>query len=143
MGTGGFMKEFELLDIATADMAFAAYGKDLNGLFSNAAKAITSIMFDGKIGQKIARKMRLEEKEDIVLLQKWLSEIVYLHESERLLFSRFDVKTDGKKLSATVYGEKYDKKKHKFIIDVKAVTYHKMSIEKTKTGYKCTVVVDV
>ena len=137
------MKEFELLDIATADMAFAAYGSDLNELFSNAAKAITSVMFDGKIGQKIVRKLELEEKEDIVLLQKWLSEIVYLHESEKLLFSRFDVKTDGRKLKAAIYGEKYDKKKHKFIIDVKAVTYHKMSIDKTKDGYKCTVVVDV
>ena len=137
------MKEFELLDIATADMAFAAYGSDLNELFSNAAKAVTSIMFEGEIGQKIVRKMELEEDEDIVLLQKWLSEIVYLHDSERLLFSRFDVKTDGRRLSATIYGEKYDPKRHKFIIDIKAVTYHQMSIEKTKEGYKCTVVVDV
>jgi len=137
------MKEFELLDIATADMAFAAYGRDLNELFSNAAKAVTSIMFEGDIGQKIVRKMELEEDEDIVLLQKWLSEIVYLHDSERLLFSKFDVKTDGKRLSATIYGEKYDPKKHKFIIDIKAVTYHQMSIDKTKEGYRCTVVVDV
>ena len=137
------MKEFELLDIATADMAFAAYGRDLNELFSNAAKAVTSIMFEGEIGQKIVRKMELEEDEDIVLLQKWLSEIVYLHDSERLLFSRFDVKTDGRRLSATIYGEKYDPKKHKFIIDIKAVTYHQMSIDKTNDGYKCTVVVDV
>lgn len=137
------MKGFRLLDIATADMAFEAYGKDLNELFSNAAIAITSVMFEGDIGQKIIKKIELEEDEDIVLLQKWLSEIVYLHESERLLFSKFDVKTNGRKLSATIYGEKYDKKKHKFIIDVKAVTYHKMSIEKTKNGYKCTVVVDV
>jgi SHS2 domain-containing protein len=137
------MKEFELLDIATADMAFAAYGRDLNELFSNAAKAVTSIMFEGDIGQKIVREMELEEDEDIVLLQKWLSEIVYLHDSERLLFSRFDVKTDGRRLSATIYGEKYDPKKHKFIIDIKAVTYHQMSIDKTKEGYRCTVVVDV
>ena len=45
------MKEFELLDIATADMAFAAYGRTLDELFSNAAKAVTSIMFEGDIGQ--------------------------------------------------------------------------------------------
>jgi SHS2 domain-containing protein len=137
------MKEFELLDIATADMAFSAYGKDLNELFANAAKAITSIMFDGKVGNKVSRKIKIEAKEDIVLLQKWLSELVYLHDSEKLLFSDFDIKTDGKKLSATVYGEKYDPKRHKFIIDIKAVTFHKMSIEKLAKGYKCTVVVDV
>lgn len=137
------MKEFELLDIATADMAFSAYGKDLSELFSNAAKAITSVMYEGKIGQKARREIELEEKEDIVLLQKWLAELVYLHDAEGLLFSKFNVRTDGKKLKATIYGEKYDKKKHKFIIDIKAVTYHRMEIEKTKSGYKCTVVVDV
>jgi len=137
------MKEFELLDIATADMAFSAYGKNLNELFANAGKALFSIMFEGGIGQKISQKIELGEKDEIMLLQKWLSELVYLHDSEKLLFSRFDIKTDGKKLAATAYGEKYDKKKHKFIIDIKAVTYHKMTIEKIKNGYKCTVVVDV
>lgn len=137
------MKDFELLDIATADMAFSAYGKTLNELFSNAAKAIAGIMYDGEVKPKIRRTVELREKEDIVLLQKWLAELVYLHDSERLLFSKFNVRTDGKKLSAAIYGEKYDKKKHKFIIDIKAVTYHKMKIEKTKSGYKCTVVIDV
>ena len=137
------MKRFELIDIATADMAFSAYGKTLSELFANAAIAMTSVMYEGRIGRKVKREVKLKEKEDIVLLQRWLSELVYLHDSGGLLFSRFDVKTDGKKLKAVIYGEKYDKKKHKFIIDVKAVTYHKMSIEKTKTGYKCTVVLDV
>jgi len=124
-------------------MASSAYGKTLSELFANSAKALTSVMYEGKIGQKVVREIRLKEKEDIVLLQRWLSELVYLHDSEGLLFSKFDVETDGKKLKAAIYGEKYDKKKHRFIIDVKAVTYHKMSIEKIKTGYKCTVVLDV
>jgi SHS2 domain-containing protein len=137
------MKEFELLDIATADMAFAAYGKDLNELFANSAKALMSIMFEGKIEPKIKREIKLEEKENIVLLQKWLSEVLYIFETERIVFSKFDVKTDGKRLVAKIYGEKYNQKKHKFIIDIKAVTFHRMSIEKTKEGFKCTVVVDV
>ena len=137
------MKEYELLDIATADMAFAAYGKDLPELFANAGKAVIGIMFEGEIAQSVSKKIELEEKDQTTLLQKWLSELVYLHDSEKLLFSKFDVKTDGKKLSAVVYGEKYNPSWHKFIIDIKAVTYHKMSIEKTGKGYKCTVVVDV
>jgi len=137
------MKEFELLDIATADMAFAAYGKDLNELFSNAAKAIMNIMFEGKVEPEVVKEIKLEEKEDIVLLQKWLSEVLYIFETERIIFSRFDVNTDGKKLSAKIYGKKYDPLKHKFIIDIKAVTFHRMAIEKTGEGYKCTVIVDV
>lgn len=137
------MKDFELLDIATADMAFAAYGRDLNELFSNAAKAVMSIMFEGEIESKIVREIKLEGKEDIVLLQKWLSEVLYIFETENIVFSRFDVSTDGRKLSAKIYGEEYNLEKHKFIIDIKAVTFHRMAIEKIDKGYKCTVVVDV
>ena len=137
------MKEFELLDIATADMAFAAYGKDLNELFSNAAKAVMSIMFEGETESKIVREIKLEEKEDIVLLQKWLSEVLYIFETEKIVFSKFDVDTNGRKLSAKIYGEEYNPEKHKFIIDIKAVTFHRMAIEKIEEGYKCTVIVDV
>lgn len=137
------MNPFELLDIATADMAFAAYGKTKEKMFENAAKALTSIMFEGKIEAKEKKLVVVDGFEDIVLLQKFLSEIIYLHETEHIIFSDFKVTTDEHKIIAECAGEKYDPKKHKFIIDVKAVTYHKMEIKKEKGLWRCQVVVDV
>lgn len=75
--------------------------------------------------------------------KKFLSEIIYLYETEHLIFSDFKVTTDEHKILAECLGEKYDPKKHKFIIDVKAVTYHKMEITKEKGVWRCQVVVDV
>lgn len=64
------MKPFELLDIATADMAFAAYGKTREEMFENAAKALMSIMFEGKIGGKEKKRVVVDGFEDLTLLQK-------------------------------------------------------------------------
>ena len=42
------MKKFEYIDITTADVAFVAYGKDLNELFENAALAMFEVMVNTK-----------------------------------------------------------------------------------------------
>jgi len=137
------MKNFEFLDIATADMAFAAYGKTKEKMFENAAKALMSVMFKGKIEIKEIKEINIEGNDDFCLLQKFLSELLFLYETEHLIFSKFKVRINGNKLNAECSGEKYDKKKHEFIIDVKAITYHKMEIKKEKNLWKCVVVVDV
>lgn len=140
------MKKFELLDIATADMAFAAYGKTRDEMFENAGHALMSIMFEGKFEPK--QKFNFEiagvhDMDKVTLLQNFLSELLYLHETERLIFSKIKVTITDYALGVEIWGEKYNPKKHKFIIDVKAITYHKMQITHDKKIWKCVVVVDV
>lgn len=137
------MKTFETLDIATADMAFAAYGKTKAEMFENAAKALFAVMFEtSPISAKEKRGIILEREDDVILLHDFLAELLYLFDTEHIILSKFDVKINGDKLTAEVFGEKYDVKKHQFIIDVKAITYHKMAIEKKKDFWKCVVIVD-
>jgi SHS2 domain-containing protein len=137
------MKTFELLDIATADMAFAAYGKTLEEMYVNAAKALMSVMFEGKVGKKIRKIIEVEAEEETVLLHDWLQEVLYALDTEHIIFSDFKVKLGKGKISAECFGEKYNPEKHKFIIDVKAITYHMMEVKKEKDFWKCRVVVDV
>ncbi|MEM0372669.1 MAG: archease [archaeon] len=137
------MKKFEALDIATADMAFAAYGKTKEEMFENAAKALFSVMFETKeISAKEKRGIILEHEDDVILLHDFLSELLYLFDTEHIIFTKFNVKINNGKLTSEAFGEKYDEKKHKFIIDVKAITYHKMEIKKEKNLWKCVVIVD-
>ncbi len=50
------MKKFKFIDITTADVAFVAYGKDLNELFTNAALALSETMIDAsQIEQKVKK----------------------------------------------------------------------------------------
>ncbi len=81
----------------------------------------------------------------IALLFDWLSELIFLHDSEFLIFSRFKVKiVKGKenyRLNAVVCGEAFDPMIHESREDVKAATYHLMDI-KEENGYMVQVILD-
>jgi len=135
--------KFEYLeDVATADVAFKAEGKDLNELFENAAFATAETMVDTKtVKQNVVREISVEESDIEHLLFSFLAEIVYLKDAELLFFSKFKVDIKGKKLTAKMYGNKLNNKMV-FKNDVKAVTMHMLKIEK-KDKYYATIVLDI
>jgi len=121
----------------TADVGIEAYGKTLEEAFENAAKGMFSIMTGGgKIESKVTREIKIPFDMDIEqLLVDWLSELVYIHDVEHLVFGEFDVEINEKELRAKAYGEEYDISKHGYGMEIKAVTYHMLEVKKDKKGY--------
>jgi SHS2 domain-containing protein len=65
----------------------------------------------------------------------WLSELLYLHDVESLLFKGFDVESVGEGgLKAAAKGEPFLEGIHLINTQVKAVTYHQIRVEKEATG---------
>lgn len=92
-----------------------------------------SIITDiSKVEEVEEYEVEIEEDEMDSLLVNFLSELIYLHEVNKVLFSDFEVKIKekegGKKLLATAFGEKIDLEKHEMETAVKAVSYHDLSI---------------
>jgi len=140
------MKKFNFLDITTADIAFEAYGKNLNELFANAALAMFEVMVNTKqIKPQTKKNVELKSIDIKGLLFSWLNELLIFYGSENLAFSKFKVKIDKKNLTlkAECFGEKIDHKKHDVKTEVKACTYHKMKIEKNKDKWKAQVILDI
>jgi SHS2 domain-containing protein len=140
------MKKFEFLDITTADTAFAAYGKDLNELFANAALAMFEVMINTKkVKPEIKKEVEVEARDLRGLLFGWLNKLLVFYGSDNLAFSKFNVKIDEKKikLKAECFGEIIDLNKHEVKTEVKACTYHKMEIKKVKGRWKVQVIVDI
>ena len=140
------MRKFEFVDITTADVAFAAYGKNLNELFANSALAMFEVMINTKqIKPKVERKVKIKGNDLQSLLFNWLNELLVYVDAENLVFSEFDVKIDGKKfeLSANCGGEKIDRKKHEIRTAVKSCTYHQMKVEKRKNEWKAQAILDI
>ena len=79
----------------------------------------------------------MEAEDEYAILYDWLSELLFLHDSEYMVFSKFEVKIDCKIeerqkkyiLEASVYGEEFDPRRHERRSEVKAVTYHMMDIK--------------
>jgi len=138
-------KKFKFLDITTADIAFEAYGKDLNELFANSALAMFEVIVNTKqIEPKVERKVEAGGNDLQSLLFDWLNKLLVFVDSENIAFSEFDVKIDEKnfKLEAICRGEEMNREKHETRTHVKACTMHKMEIKKNK-NWKARVILDI
>ncbi|MBI2651457.1 archease [Candidatus Woesearchaeota archaeon] len=139
----------------TADVAFEARGKNLNELFESAALALFSIMAaPKKVKCATSKKFSIEKKTLEELMYSFLEEIIFLKDSEALVFNSCKVNIsqdiqdtqDSKssfKLNSILYGDKIDYKKQELRVDAKAITMHRFEVKKEKNGYVARVVVDI
>jgi SHS2 domain-containing protein len=137
-------KQFEIID-HTADIGIVAYGSDLAALFKNAALGMLSLMTDlSKVEKKLVKEIVLQEQDSIALLVGWLNGLLYELEAEHLIFCDFTlVMQDGDRMTATCYGEKLDPLKHTIKREVKAATYHNLSIIKENNVYSAAIIFDI
>lgn len=129
----------------TADLGLRIQAPDLETLFSDAGRGLTSLIAPDLDGIRSVREVPLhvtgEGRDD--LLFDWLNEILYLFESEHLLLSQFEVHIDASGLHATARGEPLDEARHSLEHEVKAITYHGLKVESTPQGWLAEVIVDI
>lgn len=125
------MKPYEYLE-HTADVKFRAYGKSPDEMLSNAALALFNSMINtATVQARETWKVNLSGPDIESLAYDWLSELVFLFETEFAVFSTFDVKLRKNgdwTLQAAVGGERIDKNRHAFDNEVKAVTLHEFEV---------------
>jgi len=94
------MKYKFLEDIAIADIAYEAYGKNLNELFANAALAVSDTMVDlNTVEHHETKIIEIKEKQIDLLLFDFLAEIIFVKDTESLLLNKFDVKIEKNKIN--------------------------------------------
>jgi SHS2 domain-containing protein len=141
-------KKYKFLEkVAIADIAYEAYGKNLNELFENAAFAIFELSANLKtVDAKKKLEVKLENEKIENLLYDFLSEILFLKDSKYMVFKKVKVSIDENKkyqLKAVLEGDTINPQKQQLENDIKAVTMHMFKIEKEKNNWKATVVVDI
>ena len=138
-----------LEEIGTADIAFEATGRDLPELFSDAADAMTNVMIDNidEIEPRQTRHTELSNDKLDMLLFDLLQELIFFKDTERLLLRMREVQIDKRDenyfIKATAEGEPLDAERHHQRADVKAVTLHNFSVERTEGGWMARVLLDI
>jgi len=128
-------KKFEFLE-HMVDAYVAAYGEDLAGAFENAALAMFDVMTDLEgVGSEVEDSVEVLAQDEYALLYSWLEALLVKFEVEKMVYSKFKVlslnrTSDGFRLKAKIWGEKFSVGKHVQKVGVKAVTYHRMEIVK-------------
>lgn len=121
------------------------WGKDLSDLFAQAGWAFFDIMVDARrIKLRQERAITSEAPDLEALLVAWLGELLYIFETEHLVFGRLSIQTiTPQTLSAIGWGEPLDPKKQQVKTVVKAVTYHQLRIWEARGFWRARVIFDL
>jgi SHS2 domain-containing protein len=138
-----------LEEIATADVAFAAWGETREELFAACADALVNVMVAdlAAIHHNEEVGVRLEHAELDLLLFAFLNELVFYKDARQLLLRVASLAITGTPgefvLDARLAGERIDPDRHSLIVDVKAVTLHRFRVAETAQGWEAEVVLDI
>ena len=129
----------------TADIGIELEASSPEALYQAAARALFELVIDTReIETRVERIVKVVGEDHAELLVRWLAELLYLHETEGLLFSRFEVtEVSTGALSGLAAGEPYDPRRHHIKTELKAVTYHQASVRNDDGVWRGRVVVDV
>ena len=126
-------------------MGLRIFGETLETLFVNAGVALFELITEiEKVGEKQSVAFNIEAEDRKELLVRWLSELHFKFEVDRMLFKRFEIsKISERFMEAKAYGEKFDPARHELKTEIKGVTYHQLKVETREEGWVAEVIFDV
>ncbi len=131
----------------TADVGLRVRAPSLDELFGDAAQGLFTLIVANPADIEPCVKHTLNipgrPGEYDYLLFDWLNELLFLFDTQQLLFSTFEahVKTDH--LEATAAGEPFDPARHRLEHEVKAVTYHGLKVARDRDEWLAEVILDI
>jgi len=137
-------KPYEVFD-HTADVGLHAFGSSLRELFVHVAEGMESLMVPPEqVRVQVRREIHVEGHDPVSLLISWLNELIFLFDTEYLIFRQFDIDDLAEtSLHAFAHGEAYDRGRHDLSSAVKAATWHEAAVEQVAGGYRATVIFDI
>ena len=126
---------YKVLDHAT-DAFIEVTASSLTEAFKVAGDSVVDIILDNsKIEEKKERNIVVKGKDLNYLLYNWLEDLIYLIITEGFAIKKLDIileKNEEYTISAQIFGEDIDIKKHGFKVEIKSPTFHEMDIKQEK-----------
>jgi len=126
---------YKVLDHAT-DAFIEVTASSLTEAFKVAGDSVVDTILDNsKIEEKKERNIVVKGKDLNYLLYNWLEDLIYLIITEGFAIKKLDItleKNEEYTISAQIFGEDIDIKKHGFKVEIKSPTFHEMEIKQEK-----------
>jgi SHS2 domain-containing protein len=124
----------------TADWELQVWAPDLPALLEQAARGMYHLQgLALKSGPRREHSFTLTYQDIESLIVEFLGELLYLIETTELAFDRFDLKITDYSLHADLSGAPLELLSK----EIKAVTYHNLTVHQTKQGLQANIVFDV
>ncbi len=129
----------------TADAGIVVSAGNLSELFERTAWAMFNLILDMDVVRPVEQESMAVEGSDLEdLMVRWLSELNYRHITRARVFGGFRVKEiNERSLRADIQGEAIAPGRHSVFAEIKAVTYHGLSIIATDRGFQARVIFDL
>jgi SHS2 domain-containing protein len=129
----------------TADTGLLIWGRDEKELLENAASGFFNLMAGRKgIRKSVRREVRAVGRDRPSRLVAWLSEWLYLFETEGFLGKTFEVQSVGVSgVSGWGWGDRLDPRRHRLHCAVKGITYHHIEVQRLGERLRARVILDV
>jgi SHS2 domain-containing protein len=136
-----------LEEVAVADCALEIEGNSLDDLFETGALALCELMVDpATVAPGVERTVSLVARTVDLLFFDWLSELIYLKDTNGEVFTRSTVRVArGRpcRLAATLHGGIIDRGRTALRADPKAVTFHEFMVEPATRGWRARIIIDL
>jgi SHS2 domain-containing protein len=131
--------EYEILE-HKADLKIKAFGKTKEELFLNMLKAMSDNQKPEFLEKEIKRQIEIKALDLSALLVDFLNEALYLSQTNHESYFEVNFKDfSDNKIKAELIGKKIIR----FGEDIKAVTYHDLSVEKKNGTWEAIVLFDI
>lgn len=129
----------------TADLGLRIRAGDLNWLFEDAARALFSAILANPESVEAVEELtfQIEGTRHEDLLFDWLDELLFTFDTRKMVFGEFQVRLHEAGLAATARGEPIDPRRHQLDMEIKAITYHGLKVERDGDGWLAEVIVDI
>jgi SHS2 domain-containing protein len=118
-----------------ADVGVRGLGATPETAFEQAALALTAVVTDpATVTPAETVHLACEAPDQELLLVDWLNALVYEMATRSMLFSRFQVRLEGRRLDAIAWGERLDVVRHRPAVEVKGATYTALKVTRQADG---------
>ncbi len=138
------MKNYTLLD-HTADIGIEVWGDTKKEALAATVEAMFDLIVDNEsIVTREEKIISVSGVDTADMLINLLREALYLFHGKSWLCKTCEIlEMAEEKITARLRGEPYDAKKNQLKMEIKAVTYHTLKIEKRDQGWRARVIFDV
>lgn len=128
----------------TGDIGIEVVAASKAELFRRAAIAVGRLMVDTRdVKASAMRQVSVANADDAELLHDALSEVTAVLLSDGFIWSDAAATCVDGELELHLFGEKFDPARHPLRQEIKAVTYHQLSVSRSGGNWRARVIFDV
>jgi SHS2 domain-containing protein len=127
-----------------ADVGVRGIGPTREAAFEQGALALMHALVEvARVEPREVVEIACAAPDEALLFVDWLNGLIFEMATRGMLFSRFEVRIDGRRLRGKAWGERIDPARHEVAVEAKGATYTDLRVARRDGAWLAQCVVDV